>query len=158
MARLLFPSQWDARLSLLILFQRFCTYRRGSTFEIETTRRESPTLYGITRRAVASKGASREGGGSSFNDTAKCPAFSTGHPTTTLIVRHTYNMEVCKTPDATTLIVYHTYIMRAMSPGSQAVTNTAVLTGDAPKIEGMPTPRQAFPPLGGGQTGSPQGF
>ena len=31
-------------------------HRRGSTFEIETTRRESPTLYGITRRAVASKG------------------------------------------------------------------------------------------------------
>ena len=26
-------------------------YRRGSTFEIETTRRESPTLYGITGRA-----------------------------------------------------------------------------------------------------------
>ena len=31
-------------------------YRRGAAFEIETSRRDSPTLYGITRRAVASKG------------------------------------------------------------------------------------------------------
>ena len=31
-------------------------FRRGCSFEIETTRRESPTLYGITRHAVASKG------------------------------------------------------------------------------------------------------
>ena len=31
-------------------------YRRGFSFQIETSRRESPTLYGITRRAVASKG------------------------------------------------------------------------------------------------------
>ena len=30
--------------------------------------------------------------------------------------------------------------MRAMSPGSQAVTNTAVLTGDAPKLEGSALP------------------
>ena len=30
--------------------------RRGTAFEIETSRRDSPTLYGITRRAVASKG------------------------------------------------------------------------------------------------------
>ena len=30
--------------------------RRGSSFEIETTRRESPTLYGIVCRAVASRG------------------------------------------------------------------------------------------------------
>ena len=105
------------------------------------------------------KGASREAAGSSFNDTEKCPAFSTGHPTTTLIVRHTYNMEVCKTPDATTLIVYHTYIMRAMSPGSQAVTNTAVLTGDAPKVEGSDLPAPATgASTAGGQTGSPQGF
>eukprot|EP00439_Symbiodinium_sp_Y106_P070032 s2013_g12.t1 len=86
------------------------------------------------------RGASREAAGSSFSDTEKCPAFSTGHPTTTLTVRHTYNMAVCKTPDATTLTVYHTYIMRAMSPGSQAVTNTAVLTGDASKIEGSDLP------------------
>ena len=86
------------------------------------------------------KGASREAAGSSFSDTEKCPAFSTGHPTTTLTVRHTYNMAVCKTPDATTLTVCHTYIMRAMSPGSQAVTNAAVLTGDAPKLEGSALP------------------
>ena len=31
-------------------------HRRGSSFEIETTRRESPTLYGIVCRAVASRG------------------------------------------------------------------------------------------------------
>ena len=31
-------------------------YRTGFSFEIETSRRESPTLYGITRRAVASNG------------------------------------------------------------------------------------------------------
>ena len=30
--------------------------RRGSSFELETTRRESPTLYGIVCRAVASRG------------------------------------------------------------------------------------------------------
>ena len=31
-------------------------HRRGSSFEVETTRRESPTLYGIVCRAVASRG------------------------------------------------------------------------------------------------------
>ena len=69
-------------------------YRRGTAFEIETTRRDSPTLYGITSRAVASKGGQPGG----------------------------------------------RWLMRATSPGSQAVTNTAVLTGESPKSRGNVLP------------------
>ena len=103
------------------------------------------------------KGASREAGGISCSSTEACPAATFGHPTTTLTVRHTYIMEVCKTPDATTLTVHHTYIMRAMSPGSQAVTNTS--RGSFPKPEATFCQQRAtLPPMGGGQTGSPQRF
>ena len=117
--------------------------RRGTAFEIETSRRDSPTLYGITRRAVASKGGEPRSRWHLLQQYRSMPAATIGHPTTTPTVRHTYIMEVCKTPDATTLTVHHTYIMTAMSPGSQAVTNSAVLTGESSKAGGNVLPARA---------------
>ena len=93
--------------------------------------------------------ASREAAGISFKNMERCLAATNRHPTTTLTVRHTYLMMVCKTPDATTLTIPNTYLMKASCLRSQAVTNTAVLTGDAPfNLEGG----AQQPPGSGGST------
>ena len=93
--------------------------------------------------------ASREAAGISFKNMERCLAATNRHPTTTLTVRHTYLMMVCKTPDATTLTIPNTYLMKASCLRSQAVTNTAVLTGDAPfNLEGS----AQQPPGSGGST------
>ena len=94
--------------------------------------------------------ASREAAGISFKNMERCLAATNRHPTTTLTVRHTYLMMVCKTPDATTLTIPSTYhLMKAICLRSQAVTNTAVLTGDAPfNLEGS----AQQPPGSGGCT------
>ena len=94
--------------------------------------------------------ASREAAGISFKNMERCLAATNRHPTTTLTVRHTYLMMVCKTPDATTLTIPNTYqLMKAICLRSRAVTNTAVLTGDAPfNLEGS----AQQPPGSGGST------
>ena len=98
-------------------------YRRGFSFQIETSRRESPTLYGITRRAVASKGG-EPGSRWHLQHYGSMPLrYHRASDDDTYLTTHLHYSGVQDMGRDDSSRIQHTYIMRAESPGSQAVTN-----------------------------------
>ena len=89
--------------------------RRGYSFELETTRRESPTLYGVVCKVVASKGG---GPGDRWH----------------LVKSHDRTWQ-CRGPAPPTYVTGH---LRYDMPSGYQATNTVKLTGVAPKEDFAP--------------------